>query len=78
VPAVSNTTSPFSFEGNEVRVVNKDGEPWFCAKDVCEVLGYSQGKSDQVTSAVKRHCKQEGLAFHQTPTAGGQQQLSMR
>ena len=23
-----------------VRVVEKDGEPWFVAKDVCEALGY--------------------------------------
>ncbi|MBB6672589.1 phage antirepressor [Cohnella nanjingensis] len=28
----------FNFNGNEVRVVSKDGEPWFVLKDVCEVL----------------------------------------
>ena len=26
---------------NEVRVVEKDGEPWFVAKDVCDVLELS-------------------------------------
>ncbi|MGN7284304.1 BRO family protein [Shouchella rhizosphaerae] len=26
------------FEGQEVRIVNHDGEPWFVAKDVCRVL----------------------------------------
>lgn len=31
----------FNFEGNEVRTVLVDGEPWFVAKDVCAVLGLS-------------------------------------
>lgn len=29
----------FRYESNEVRVVIRDGEPWFVAKDVCEVFG---------------------------------------
>ncbi len=28
----------FAFRGQNVRTVIKDGEPWFVAKDVCEVL----------------------------------------
>ena len=28
----------FEYNGNQVRTVVKDGEPWFVAKDVCEVL----------------------------------------
>lgn len=28
----------FGFEGREVRVVMRDGEPWWIAKDVCDVL----------------------------------------
>jgi len=31
---------PFSFETQDVRAVTVDGEPWFVAKDVCNVLGY--------------------------------------
>ena len=32
----------FKFEGqNEVRVIEQDGEPWFVAKDVGEILGLS-------------------------------------
>jgi anti-repressor protein len=31
----------FSFEGNEVRTVKLDGEPWWVLKDVCSVLGLS-------------------------------------
>lgn len=32
--------SPFSFGGHEVRVVMRDGEPWFVAGDVCAALDY--------------------------------------
>lgn len=31
----------FSFEENEVRVVMKNGEPWWVAKDVCDILELS-------------------------------------
>lgn len=29
---------PFSFEGAEVRVIERNGEPWFVLADVCRVL----------------------------------------
>lgn len=29
----------FNFENNSVRVIQKDVEPWFVAKDVCDILG---------------------------------------
>ena len=31
----------FKFDESPVRVVMKDGEPWFVAKDVCEILDHS-------------------------------------
>ncbi len=33
-----NSLQVFNFKQNEVRTVLKDGEPWFVAKDVCDVL----------------------------------------
>lgn len=33
-----NQLQMFNFENNSVRVIQKDGEPWFVAKDVCDVL----------------------------------------
>ena len=42
----------FQFDGAKVRVVVKDGEPWFVAKDVAEVLGYSD-----TSKVVRAHCK---------------------
>lgn len=29
----------FNFKSNQIRVVEIEGNPWFVAKDVCEVLG---------------------------------------
>jgi prophage antirepressor-like protein len=36
----------------EIRITDREGEPWFIAKDVAEALGYKD--TDQ---AVRRHCK---------------------
>ena len=32
----------FNFKQNEVRTILKDGEPWFVAKDVCDILDISK------------------------------------
>ncbi len=39
----------FDYEGNKVRTVNNDGEPWFVAADVCRVL-----ELDNVSQAISR------------------------
>lgn len=36
-----NDLQVFAFNDQMVRTVRKDGEPWWIAKDVCEVLGLS-------------------------------------
>lgn len=61
---------PFNFNSNSVRVIEKDGEPWFVAKDVAEVLGYSNTRD-----AIKRHCK--GVVKHDTLTSKGNQDVSI-
>ncbi|WP_055108940.1 BRO family protein [Paenibacillus ihumii] len=33
-----NEPQIYKFNGQEVRVIEKDGQPWWIAKDVCEVL----------------------------------------
>ena len=33
-----NELQVFNFEQNQVRIIEKDGEFWFVAKDVCDVL----------------------------------------
>lgn len=47
-----NEMQVFNFNTNSVRVVVREGEPWFVAKDVCDVLGYTNA-----TKAIEDHCK---------------------
>ena len=35
-----NLPVEFTFDESLVRTVVKDGEAWFVAKDVCEILGH--------------------------------------
>ena len=37
-------TIPFNFKNTSVRVINRDGEPWFVATDVAEVLGLTDSR----------------------------------
>ncbi|MEN5111311.1 Bro-N domain-containing protein [Pseudomonas sp. TWI672] len=62
--------TPFSFKGTPVRVVTDEhGEPWFVAKDACDLLGYVNP-----SDAVGRHCK--GVAKrYPLQTAGGMQEV---
>lgn len=49
---MSQAVQLFKFESEDVRVVAVDGEPWFVAKDVAGVLGYSNP-----LDAIAKHCK---------------------
>lgn len=45
----------FNFNGLDIRIIEKDGQPWFVLKDVCEILGLRspdvrQRLSDDVVS----------------------------
>lgn len=59
----------FGFEGQEVRVVMQDGQPWWIAKDVCDVLGLSNARD-----AVARLDEDEKDVVS-TDTLGGRQNL---
>ena len=51
-------------------MMDERGEPWFCAKDVCDALGY-----DQTHKAVKRHVEEGDGTKRPTPTTSGIQQM---
>ena len=36
-----------------VRVVEKDGEPWFVARDVCEALGFDDGDTNRAVAGLE-------------------------
>ncbi|HHL2859228.1 TPA: Bro-N domain-containing protein [Citrobacter freundii] len=61
----------FSFDGRrDVRVQVINGEPWFCLKDVCEVLTIVNHR--RVAAEI---LDAKGVRKTDTPTNGGQQQL---
>lgn len=39
-----NSLQIFDYKGKEVRTIEKDGEPWWVLKDVCEILHISNHK----------------------------------
>ena len=34
-----NAPTIYEFKDKAFRIIEKDGEPWFVAKDVCDILG---------------------------------------
>ena len=56
--------------GNIRTMRDEKGEPLFCAKDVCDALGY-----DQTHKAVKRHVEEGDGTKRPTPTTSGIQQM---
>ncbi|MDH1589729.1 BRO-N domain-containing protein [Stutzerimonas stutzeri] len=61
----------FEFEALPVRVITEEnGEHWFCAKDICTVLGYSNA-----SKTVGDHCREKGITKRYTLTEKGQQEL---
>ena len=61
----------FQFTDNDIRVVTIKGEPWFVAKDVCQVLGISKYR-DALTRLDK---DERGVAAVNTP--GGKQNTTV-
>lgn len=53
----------------DVRVVEKDGEPWFCLTDICKALDIKN------PSDCKSRLNQKGVASTDTLTNGGTQKL---
>ena len=39
-----NELQVFEFESQKVRIIDKDGNPWFVAKDVCDILGIQNAR----------------------------------
>lgn len=62
---------PFNYEGNQVRTIIIDGEPWFVAKDVCDVLEISNSRD----ALGRLDDDEKGVALTDTP--GGPQEMSI-
>lgn len=60
---------PFQFESKEVRALTIDGNPWFVAKDVCNVLEHSNHRA----AVDGLDDDEKGVSKFYTP--GGQQEM---
>lgn len=59
---MSNSIQQFNFHSHIVRVeIDEDGNPWFMAKDVCDILGYANSRK-----AISDHCKACGVTKRYT------------
>lgn len=56
----------------QVRVITKDGEPWFVGKEIAEKLGYSNSRK-----ALADHVKDNHKGVTKCDTLGGKQQLTI-
>lgn len=67
-----NELQVFNYDSKEVRTVIIDGEPFWIAKDVCDILGYSN-----VSQTLTDNCKAKGISARYTPvmTEGGVQEV---
>lgn len=52
----------------QLRTAEISGQTWFCMSDVAKALGYSNSRD-----ALKKHCRQKGVAKRDTLTSGGNQ-----
>lgn len=66
-----NELQVFTYSGNEVRTVKKNGEPWFVLKDVCAIL--SIGNVADVCARLDTDEKGVG----QIDTLGGRQNMNI-
>lgn len=66
-----NDLQIFNYNGNKVRTIQKDGEPWWVLKDVCEVLGLSSPHK------VFDRLDEDEKGRNQIPTHGGEQEMTV-
>ena len=64
-------TKTFAFEAYDIRIIVENGEPLFCASDVCKALGYGNP-----SEALRKHCVEGGITKRDTPTSSGVQPMT--
>lgn len=69
---MKNNIVAFKYEEQQVRTIEKNGEPWFVGKDVAEILGYSNPRD-----ALAKHVDDEDKGVAKCDTLGGAQELTI-
>ena len=62
---------PFEYGGQQVRVIDRDGEPWFVLADLCKVLELAR------PSRVAMRIADDMKGAHQVSTPGGSQEMTI-
>lgn len=68
---MAQSAIPFSFNNHSVRIIMRDGEPWFICSDVANALGYR----DAANAARNLNPHQKGT--HNMSTLGGSQDVTI-
>ncbi|MBR0096813.1 MAG: Bro-N domain-containing protein, partial [Synergistaceae bacterium] len=68
---MTNALQVFDFNENAVRVIMKDDQPWFVAKDVCEILDIADAHT------ALRGLDSDEKDRQNLPTPGGEQDMSV-
>ena len=66
-----NNLQIFNYNGDEVRTIQKDGEPWWVLKDVCGILGISKYRD-----TASRLDEDERVSVR-VDTPGGEQKMTI-
>lgn len=66
-----NELQIFNYNGNEVRTIQKDGEPWWVLKDVCEIFGETNYRR------VSGRLDEDEKGVSQINTPGGLQSMTV-
>ena len=66
-----NKMQIFNYNSNEVRAIQRDGEPWFVLKDVCSILGLG------TPSKVADRLDDDEKGMSQIHTLGGNQEMAI-
>lgn len=65
-----NEIQIFNYNSNEVRTIQKNGEPWFVLKDVCQILGLG------TPAKVAERLDPDEKGVNQIHTPGGKQEMT--
>ena len=61
---MSTELKPFEFQSHTLHIVpDEKGNPWFIAKEVCDILGHTNSRK-----AIHDHCKKAGVTNRYIPT----------
>lgn len=69
---MNNALEVFSYKNQQVRTVEQDGQVWFVAKDVCDILGIKN-----VNDTVRKELDDDEKGIEKIYTPGGNQDMTV-